>query len=46
MAPLFPILMWLAVWSSERRLFRPVLVAFGLLMVLNSVRFATWHDVG
>jgi hypothetical protein len=46
MAPLFPILMWLAAWSSERRLFRPVLVAFGLLMVLNAARFATWHYVG
>jgi hypothetical protein len=46
MAPLFPILMWLAVWSSERRLFRPVLVLFALAMVVNSARFATWHWVG
>jgi mannosyltransferase PIG-V len=45
MTPLFPILMWLAVWSSERRLFKPILVAFALLMVVNSARFATWHWV-
>jgi hypothetical protein len=45
MAPLFPILMWLAAWSSERRLFKPILVAFALLMAVNSARFATWHWV-
>jgi hypothetical protein len=43
MMPLFPILMWLAVWSSERRLFKWIFVAFALLMILNSARFATWH---
>jgi hypothetical protein len=43
--PLFPILMWLAAWSSERRLFRWVLVAFGLLMMVNAARFATWRFV-
>jgi hypothetical protein len=46
MTPLFPILMWLAVWSSERRVFKWVLVGFGALMVVNSARFATWHFVG
>lgn len=45
MLPLFPILMWLAAWSSERRLFRWVLVAFGLLMMVNAARFATWRFV-
>ncbi len=46
MAPLFPILMWLAAWSSERRLYRPILLVFALLMVVFSARFATWHFIG
>lgn len=45
MTPLFPILMWLAAWSSERRVFRWVLVAFGALMIVNSARFAAWRFV-
>jgi hypothetical protein len=44
-AALFPILMWLALWSSERRLYRWVLAGSALLMVINSARFATWHFV-
>jgi hypothetical protein len=44
-AALFPLFMWLALWSSERRLYRWVLTAFALLMVVNSARFATWHFV-
>jgi hypothetical protein len=45
MAPLFPILMWLAAWSSERRVFRWVLILFAAAMVVQSARFATWHFV-
>lgn len=46
LAPLFPVLMWLAAWSSERRLYRPIVVGFGLLMVVFAARFATWHFIG
>ncbi|MFL5515306.1 MAG: hypothetical protein ACJ8DJ_04060, partial [Gemmatimonadales bacterium] len=42
---LFPITMWIAVWTSERRLYRWVLAGFAILMVINSARFATWHFV-
>jgi len=45
MAPLFPILMWLAAWSSERRLYKGVLAVSAVLMVVNAARFATWHFV-
>jgi hypothetical protein len=44
-AALFPIVIWIELWSSERRLYRWVLAAFLLLMVVNSARFATWHFV-
>ena len=42
---LFPLYMWLAAWSGERRVFKVLLAAFALLMMVNSVRFATWHWV-
>jgi hypothetical protein len=45
MAPLFPIFMWLAAWSTERRAFRWVLLLFAVGMVVQSARFATWHFV-
>jgi hypothetical protein len=45
MTPLFPIVVWWSLWASERRIYRPLLVAFAVLMVVNSVRFATWHWV-
>ena len=45
MAPLFPVLMWLAAWSTERRVFRWVLIVFAVGMVVQSARFATWHFV-
>jgi hypothetical protein len=45
MAPLFPIFMWLAMWTSERRLYKPLLAVLGLLMMVYSARFATWHFV-
>lgn len=45
MAPLFPVLMWLAAWSSERRVYRWVLALFVFAMAVNSARFATWHFV-
>lgn len=45
-APLFPISIWLALWASERRLFKPVLVVFVLAMMLSSIRFATWDFHG
>jgi hypothetical protein len=42
----FPIVIWLALWTSERRIFKPVLVVSALLMMFNAVRFATWEFVG
>ena len=44
-APVFPVTMWIVAWSSERGLFRPVLVVSAMLMMINAVRFATWHFV-
>jgi len=45
MSPFFPILMWIALWAGERRVYRPLLAAFAMLMVVNAARFATWHFV-
>jgi hypothetical protein len=45
MTPLFPVVMWLAAWSTERRVFRWVLIVFAVGMVVQSARFATWHFV-
>jgi len=45
MTPLFPIVVWWALWASERRIYKALLVAFALLMLVNSARFATWHWV-
>ena len=46
LAPIFPLAVWLAAWSSERRWFRGVLIVSALMMVVDSARFATWHFHG
>jgi hypothetical protein len=43
---LFPLQMWLGVWSSERGIERTLVRGSAVLMVLFSVEFATWHVVG
>ena len=41
----FPIVIWLALWASERRKLKVVLAISALLLVLNTVHFATWGFV-
>ena len=42
---LFPLWVWLAVAVSGRPIWRWLLVVSGLLLVLFTARFATWHFV-
>jgi hypothetical protein len=46
LAVLFPIHMWLALQTEGRRRFWLVLVAFGAMMVVLTVKFATWGWAG
>ena len=42
---LFPLWIWLAVVTSHRRIWKGILAASGLLLILFTARFATWHFV-
>ncbi len=44
-AVLFPLWMWVALWTTERRLFRPVLALSALGLALYAGQFATWRFV-
>ena len=44
-AAMFPIYMWMALWATERRALRPLLVASALLMLLFTAQFAAWRFV-
>jgi len=41
----FPIVLWLGLWANERGRLKVVLIVLALLMILNSVYFATWGFV-
>jgi hypothetical protein len=45
LAVMFPLFIWLAVVCTTRRRVTVVLGAFGLLLCLFTVRYATWHWV-
>jgi hypothetical protein len=43
MLPVFPIVMWLAAWTEERRITRPVAIASALGLVVLTAEFASWQ---
>lgn len=45
MAVVFPLFMWLALWSRERRMGPWVVAAFAALLALYSARWGTWQWV-
>ncbi|MFL5782748.1 MAG: mannosyltransferase family protein [Thermoleophilaceae bacterium] len=43
MLPVFPIVMWLAAWTEERRITRPAVVVSAVLLAVLTAEFASWH---
>jgi hypothetical protein len=43
MLPVFPIAMWLAAWTEERRITRPAAVVSAALLAVLTAEFASWH---
>ncbi len=43
---MFPLFMWLGVWAAGRKVERPLVIGFAVLLALFTIQFATWHMVG
>jgi hypothetical protein len=43
---MFPLFMWLGAWAAGRKVERPLVIGFAVLLALFTIQFATWHMVG